>query len=198
YKEELEDSHILFPAIGLSCLERLNKLSQSGYVLITADKGDHRLDNWKFAEPPEFVLHGSFSLTANYHAIQYVLEQQGAHTRFTTHHYKDLNVGCMLMVEEPMSYVNTRLAYHRFVERFGPDDFFSMKQWVDSRIESMELKHILPFWRLGGYDAEFLIHSATHISSLLPDASDEEMLDIQSGIHTMWSSYYVMEQQGGL
>lgn len=43
-----------------------------------------------------------------------------------------------------------------------------------------------------------MIHSATHISSLLPDASDEEMLDIQSGIHTMWSSYYVMEQQGGL
>ncbi|MGN7414310.1 tetratricopeptide repeat protein [Paenibacillus sp. SAF-068] len=198
YKAELEDSHILFPAIGLSCLERLNKLSQSGYVLITADKGDHRLDNWKFAEPPEFVLHGSFSLTANYHAIQYVLEQQGAHTRFTTHHYKDLNVGCMLMVDEPISYVNTRLAYHRFVERFGPDDFFSMKQWVDSQIESMALKHILPFWRLGGYDAEFLIHSATHISSLLPDASDEEMLDIQSGIHSMWSSYYVMEQQGGL
>jgi len=196
YKEELEDSHILFPAIGLSCLERLNRLSDSGYVLITADKGDHRLDNWKFAEPPEFVLHGSFSLTANYHAIQYVMEQQGAHTRFTRHHYKDLNVGCLLMVDEPLGYVNTRLAYHRFVERFGPDDFFSMKEWMDHQVEQMELKQILPFWRLGGYDAEFLIHSANRISNLLPDASDEEMLDIQSGIHIMWSSYYVMERLG--
>ncbi|KGP81880.1 MULTISPECIES: hypothetical protein [unclassified Paenibacillus] len=196
YKEELEDSHILFPSIGLSCLERLNTLSESGYVLITADKGDHRLDNWKFAEPPEFVLHGSFSLTANYHAIQYILEQQGAHTRFTTHHYKDLNVGCMLMLDEPLGYVNTRLAYHRFVERFGPDDFFSIKEWMDDQVERMELKQILPFWRLGGYDAEFLIHSANRISSLLPDASDEEILDIQSGIHIMWSSYYAMERQG--
>ncbi|MFC9710288.1 tetratricopeptide repeat protein [Paenibacillus sp. NPDC056933] len=196
YKEELEDSHILFPAIGLSCLDRLNRLSESGYVLITADKGDHRLDNWKFAEPPEFVLHGSFSLTANYHGIQYILESQGAQTRFTTHHYKDLNVGYMLMVDEPMAYVNTRLAYHRFVERFGPDDFFSIKEWMDQQVGTMQLKQILPFWRLGGYDAEFLIHSANRISNLLPEASDEEMLDIQHGIHTMWSSYYVMKHQG--
>ncbi|NUU77971.1 tetratricopeptide repeat protein [Paenibacillus xylanilyticus] len=198
YQEELEDSHILFPAAGLACLDRLETLSQSGYVLITADKGDHRLDNWKFAEPPEFVLHGSFSLTANYHAIQHVLEQRGAHTCFTSHHYKDLNIGCMLMVKEPMSYVNTRLAYLREVERFGPDDFFSIKEWFDHQVSRMELKQLLPFWRLGRYDAEFLIHSAQRISDLIPDASDEEMLDIQQGIHTMWSSYYTMEQMGDI
>lgn len=198
YKEELEDSHILFPAAGLACLERLETLSQSGFVLITADKGDHRLDHWKFAEPPEFVLHGSFSLTANYHAIQHVFEQRGAHVRFTSHHYKDLNIGCMLMVEEPMSYVNIRLAYLREVERFGPDDFFSIKEWFDHQLSRMELKQLLPFWRLGRYDAEFLIHSAQRISDLLPEASDEEMLDIQQGIQIMWSSYYTMEHMGDI
>lgn len=198
YEEELEDSHILFPAAGLSCLERLGTLSRAGYMLITADKGDHRLDYWKFAEPPEFVLHGSFSLTANYHAIQFTLEQQGGLACFTTHHYKDINVGCILMVEEPVSYVNTRLAYLREVDRFGPDDFFSLKEWFDQQIASMELKQILPFWRLGGYDAEFLFRCAERISNLLPDASDEEMMDIQHGIRSMWSSYYEMEKSGDL
>jgi len=196
YQKELEDSHVLFPVIGLNCLERLNQLSQSGFLLITADKGDHRLENWKFAEPPELIFHGSFSLTANYHAIQYVLEQRGALSLFpASRHYKDLNVGCIFMLETPMSYSNTRLAYRRFIERFGPDDFFGMKQWVDQQIETMELQQILAFWRLGGYDAEFFIQCAGRISSLLPEASDEEMLDIQSGIHIMWSSYYVMEQR---
>ncbi|TCZ77829.1 tetratricopeptide repeat protein [Paenibacillus albiflavus] len=196
YQKELEDSHILFPVVGLKLLERLNQLSQSGLLLITADKGDHRLENWEFAEPPELIHHGSFSVTANYHAIQYVLEQRGALSHFpTSRHYKDLNVGCILMLELPMSYSNTRLAYRRFIERFGPDDFFGMKQWVDQQIETMGLQQILAFWRLGGYDAEFFIQSAQRISSLLPDASDEEILDIQSGIHIMWSSYYVMEQR---
>ncbi|MGF6352707.1 tetratricopeptide (TPR) repeat protein [Paenibacillus sp. 4624] len=195
YRAELEDSHILLPSTGLGCLERLSKLSRSGYVLITADKGDHRLEYWKYAEPPEFAFHGSFSLSANYHAIKVVLEQQGASTYFTAHHYKDLNVGMILMLDEPIRYVNTRLAYHRFVERFGPDDFFSLKEWADLKVEQMDLRQLLAFWRLGNYDAEFLLVASAQFHNLLPDASDEEMLDLQAGIRMMWSSYYAMEHQ---
>lgn len=73
-KQRLEDSHILFPTIGLSCLERLGQLSSEVFLLLIADKGDHRLENWEFAEPPKLIHHGSFSLTANYHAIQHTYE----------------------------------------------------------------------------------------------------------------------------
>lgn len=194
YQQKLEDSHILFPVVGLTCLERLARLSKEGFVLLTADKGDHRIENWEFAEPPELIHHGSFSLTANYHAIQHVLEQKGAQSLFTTHHYKNLNIGCILMLDAPMSYTNTRLGYKRFVERFGPDDFFSMKEWGDHQLDAMEIQQILVFWRLGGYDAEWFIHSAERISELLPTASDEEMLDLQQGIRLMWTGYYPMEQ----
>ncbi|SFF17593.1 hypothetical protein SAMN05216378_5295 [Paenibacillus catalpae] len=195
YQEQLEDSHIVFPVAGLTCLDRLNQLSQAGYLLLTADKGDHLLDNWKFADPPELVLHGSFSLTANYHAIQQVLENQGALVLFPQHHYENINVGCMIHVDSPESCLQTRLAYRRFVERYGPDDFYSLKIWVDRNLESMELRHILSFWRLGGHDAEFFIQSTKQISSLLADALDEEKEDILLGIRIMWSSYYVMEQK---
>ncbi|MFF2889353.1 tetratricopeptide repeat protein [Paenibacillus sp. NPDC057967] len=195
YQEQLEDSHILFPVAGLACLDRLHKLSQAGFLLITADKGDHLLDNWKFSEPPELIFHGSFSLTANYHAFQHFYEQQGAEALFPPHHYKNINVGCLLHLDTPQSYANTRLAYRRFVERFGPDDFFSLKEWVDRHIESMGMQQILGFWRLGGYDAEFFIQSAKRISSLLPEANDEEKQDIWRGIQLMWSSFYVMAQR---
>ncbi|MFD7522318.1 SAM-dependent methyltransferase [Paenibacillus chitinolyticus] len=195
YQEQLEDSHILFPAAGLTCLERLNSLSQAGFLLITADKGDHLLDNWRFAEPPELVLHGSFSLTANYHAFVHVFEQRGAEALFPPHHYKNINVGCILHLDKPKDYPSMRLAYRRCIERFGPDEFFSMKGWVDRNLDSMRLEQILSFWRLGGYDAEFFIQSTKRISSLLPDASDEEKQDLLRGIELMWSSYYVMEQR---
>ncbi|MCL6604482.1 MAG: tetratricopeptide repeat protein [Paenibacillus sp.] len=194
YQEKLEDSHILFPVVGLECLERLGQLSKEGFVLLTADKGDHRLTNWEFAEPPKLIHHGSFSLTANYHAIQYVLEQRGALAQFTEHHYKNLNIGCILMLQDPKSFANTRLAYQRFIERFGPDDFFSMKEWVDQHFDTMGLQQILSFWRLGGYDAELFIQSAERISELLQEVSDEEMQDIQRGIHLMWAGYYPLAQ----
>lgn len=195
YQEQLEDSHILFPAAGITCLERLNRLSQAGFLLITADKGDHLLDNWKFADPPELVLHGSFSLTANYHAIQHAFEQKGAMALFPPHHYKNINVGCILHLGKPMDFPNMRLAYRRCIERFGPDEFFSMKVWVDKNRDSMGLQQVLSFWRLGGYDAEFFIHYTKQISRLLPDANEEEIQDLLRGIELMWSSYYVMEQR---
>ncbi len=195
YQQELEDSHILFPTNGLTLLDRLDQWSSAGMVLLTADKGDHRLDNWKFAGPPELIFHGSFSLTTNYHAIQYVYEQRGGEILFPPHHYKNINIGCFLMLDAPGRYVNTRLAYRQFIERFGPDEFYCMKEWVDQRIDTMGMQQILGFWRLGGYDAEFFIQSAKAISALLPDANDEELLDLKHGIYKMWSAYYVMEQR---
>ncbi|MEK8216343.1 tetratricopeptide repeat protein [Paenibacillus sp. FSL L8-0463] len=195
YREKLEDTHILFPATALACMERLDSLSQAGFLLLTADKGDQRLENWEFAEPPKLMHHGSISLTANYHAMQYFFEQKGALSLFTPHHYKNLNVGCILKLKDPASHVHTRLAYRRFVDRFGPDDFFSLKVWVDQNFDSIGLQQILAFWRLGGYDAELFIQSAERISSLLEDANDEELLDLQHGIQQMWAGYYPMPQR---
>lgn len=195
YRQKLEDSHILFPAIGMACLERLGQLSQQGFLLLTADKGDHRLENWDFAEPPKLIVHGSFSLTANYHAIQTFFEQKGAQSFFTAHHHNNLNVGCILMLQNPKSYANTRLAYRRFVERFGPDDFFSLKQWFDGQLEQLEMRQILPLWRLSGYDAQWLLQSAKRISILIPSCSEAEIEDIRNGIHLMWKTYYFMEEK---
>lgn len=198
YKQKLEDSHILFPVIGLTCLQRLGQLSQAGFALLTADKGDHRLENWEFAEPPKLIHHGSFSLTANYHAIQHTFEQKGALVSFTEHHYKNLNVGCILMLQNPRSFVQTRLAYHRFIGRFGPDDFFSMKLWFDEHVESLELSQILAFWRLARYDSQLFLQSAKRIDHLLPDSGEEEAEDLRQGIHAMWIGYYPLNEQQDL
>jgi tetratricopeptide (TPR) repeat protein len=198
YREQLEDSHILFPVKALACLDVLNGLSQAGYLLLTADKGDHLLDCFKFAEPPELILHGSFSVTANYHAIGHVAEMNGGLSLFPSHHYKNINVGCILQLDSPMTYVQTRLAYRRFVERFGPDDFYNLKEWVDKHLESMVLSELLSFWRLGGFDVELFSQSSKRISSLLVDANDEEKMDLLQGIERMWSSFYVMQQKYGI
>ncbi|WP_424765638.1 SAM-dependent methyltransferase [Paenibacillus sp. sgz302251] len=198
YRQKLDDSHVLFPAIGMDCLERLGQLSQQSFLLLTADKGDHRLESWEFSEPPKLIHHGSFSLTANYHAIQTFFEQKGAKSFFTTHHHNNLNIGCILMLQSPIEYINTRLAYRRFVERFGPDDFFSLKQWFDGQLKHLELRQILAFWRLGGYDAQWLLQSARRISILLPTVNEAEMEDLRSGIYLMWKTYYSMEEKHNL
>jgi tetratricopeptide (TPR) repeat protein len=198
YQHKLEDSHVLFPAVGLACLERLGQLSQAGFVLLTADKGDNRLESWEYAEAPKLIHHGSFSLEANYHAIQHVYEQKGALALFTKHRYKSLNVGCILMLQQPLGYANTRLAYRRFVDRFGPDDFFRLKAWFEEHLDQLELPQLHAFWRLSGYDAQLFIQSAKRISSLLLTSGEQEINDIRDGMHLMWKSYYSMGEKHDL
>ncbi|WP_068775888.1 tetratricopeptide repeat protein [Paenibacillus sp. FJAT-26967] len=198
YRKELEDSHVLFPAVGLECLQRLNTLSQEGFLLLTADKGDHRLENWKYAEAPDLVRHGSFSLEANYHAIGHVYACQGAEVLFTPHRYKQLNVGCVLMLTDPDRYAHTRLAYRRFVNRFGPDDFFSLKKGLDEHLNEMELSQLLAFWRLGHYDAELFLQSTGRISEMLPEIGEEDAYAIREGMQQMWKGYYKVEESRDL
>ncbi len=197
YREQLDDNYVLLPWASIDCLQRLNRLSAAGFVLITADKGEHLLEGWRLEEPPELTLHGGggFSLNANYHAISYVFGAQGAEVLFPPHHYTGINVGCMLHVAQPRRYSGLRMAYHRSAARFGPDEFFSLKRWVDERLDEMELAPWLAFWRLGNYDAEFFIQSTERLSELLSEANDEEYLDLLHGIERMWSSHYVMAQR---
>jgi tetratricopeptide (TPR) repeat protein len=195
YRLQLDDSHILFPTIGLTCLERLSLLSSEGFLLVSADKGDHRLEHWEDRGAPKIIHHGSFSLTANYHAIQQVYAQKGAQTLFTEHYYNHLNVGCILMLPQLAAYADTRLAFHRCMEQFGPDDFFSLKEWMDPQMELLEVRHFLSIWRLSGYDAQLFRQGAKRMMALLPTSSEEDLEDIRRGIHRMWEGYYPMDEQ---
>ena len=79
--------------------------------------------------------------------------------------YKNINVGCILMLEAPMSYANTRIAYRQFIERFGPDEFFSMKEWIDRNIESMGIQQILSFGDWAGMTPSFHSEREAHLES---------------------------------
>ncbi|MDR6549841.1 SAM-dependent methyltransferase [Paenibacillus qinlingensis] len=193
YRQHVSDSHILLPEVSLRCLARLQALSQNGFMLLTADKGDHRLESWAYNEPPKLIHHGSISLTANYHAISYVCEAKGAQSLFTKHPYTYLNIGCILHVPDPALYGLTRLAYERCVERFGPDDFFNLKESFDTQIEQKSMPQLLALWRLSGYDTQFLLPSTKHLIHLIPECGEHEWIALQQGIHRMWAHYYPMD-----
>ncbi|MDR6879704.1 SAM-dependent methyltransferase [Bacillus sp. 3255] len=190
YASQLEDSHILFPTVGLQCLERLHRLSAEGAVILTGDKGEHTLESWAYNDPPELIHHGSFSLTANYHAIRFHLEQSGALCLFTSHPYHHLNVGCLLHVAEPHMYGNTKLAFRRFVERYGPDDYITIKEWLDGYLEQLQIPQFLAFWRLTGYDAQFFMQCAEHIAEQLLPGEEWRWESLSQGITCMWNGYY--------
>jgi hypothetical protein len=190
YKSHIKCSHVLFPSVGMRCLERLKQLSKDGLFLLTADKGHHLLAELDEQSSPSLVYHGSFSLTVNYHAFRRFCEDQGGQAYVTPHSHQHLNLMGLLMLPNAASYTNTCLAFERFVSGFGPDDFFSLKKHFEHHFHEMKLGQLMSLFRLSGYDAHLFKQCVRHLIQILPNSSPIEKQDMLLIIQSVWNCYY--------
>ena len=190
YQEHLSNSHLLFPHIGIRCLERLRSLSTSGLVLLSADKGEHHLSNLDYWPAPALSKHGSFSLTVNYHAFKWYCENQKGIALFPHHQHNSLDLGCLLLLKRASSYSETIHAYNRFVQDFGPDDYFNLKKLVEKRFGSLSYQDIIAVTRLSGYDARIFQQMLPDLLNELETISSNERWNILMIVHRIWDTYF--------
>jgi tetratricopeptide (TPR) repeat protein len=190
YQRTLSDTHLLFPAAGLRCLQRLRALSQQGMLVLSADKGDHRLSSLQGTVPPTLVRHGSFSLNVNYHAFKSFCENGGGIALFPAHGHRSVNVSCLLMLDGAASYVETQRAYRRYVQDFGPDDFFTIAQHAQKHAEQMTVEDILAYLRLSLYDGHQLAHYMPRLIELAPKLDQDEREAVRDAVDRAWDLYF--------
>ncbi|MEL6135172.1 MAG: SAM-dependent methyltransferase, partial [Bacteroidota bacterium] len=157
YRGKFQQTHMLFPHVGILCLARLHKLSKQGWVVLTADKGQHQLALLDSCSAPELTLHGSFSLGVNYHAFITYMQHMGGLAYFPTTPHAFLDIGCMLSAPEYTNGVMLQHTFERFVQQYSPDDFFLLKKLVEKHIHSLDLAEIMAICRLSKYDARLFL-----------------------------------------
>ena len=59
----------------------------------------------------------------------------------------------MLFLADADSYKETVNAYLRFVNDYGPDDYFSLKKLIKQHFDDLSFRDIMGTLRLSGYDA---------------------------------------------
>jgi tetratricopeptide (TPR) repeat protein len=175
YQQTLNDTHLLFPAVGLRCLQWLRGLSHQGLLLIAADKGEHRLEALRGDSPPELVLDDNcFALDVNFHAIKAFCESSGGLTLTSEDYQDDLQVNLCLMVDEPDRYVEARRAYRRHIEDFSPIDFFHIIFHAEQTLGKMSIQEVLAYLRLSCYDSVQLERCLPRLIELAADLGREE------------------------
>lgn len=191
YCYNIEQSWLLFPHTALQCLSRLGQISTSGFVLLSSDKGSHRLEDQDHCEPPFIEKHaGCFSLPVNYHAIMAFYEPQGALSLFPQRHYQNINTLCLLMLNNPSDYKETKQAFVQYVERFGPDEFHLRKKQFLQHISEAGIPQIEQCVRLAGFDAELFRQCFPQLLFLLKERTDEEKTSLRTLINKVWDRYY--------
>jgi hypothetical protein len=198
YRRQLEHTHLLFPHIGLRCLERLRQISRQGLVLLSADKGEHRLSNLDHRPAPQLATHGSFSLTANYHALGGYCTRRGGLALLPRHQPASLDLGCLLFLDNAPTYRETLNAYERFVGDYGPDDYFGLKKLIEQHYEALSDRDIVAVIRLSGYDARIFGQMLPRLLELLPTLSDAQRWNLFLAIPRIWETYYPLGEPENL
>lgn len=198
YRQNLNHSHVLIPTVGIDCIERLRRLSRKGVILLTADKGQHHLSELDQKGIPTIAGHGSFSLLVNYHALGHYCQNSGGKALFPLHQQGSLNVGCLLFVDGPGSYVETLSGYERFVQDYGPDDYFTIKKMAEHSIESLKFAEIFAIIRLSGYDAQIFGQMLSRLFDIADTLEQRQKLNLLQLIPRVWDTYYPLKESGDL
>ena len=199
YQQTLSGSYLLFPTNGLRCLQRLRLLSKCGVLFLTADKGNQLLEDVQTLEPPGPVVHGgAISLSVNFHAIKVFCENEGGLALFSPQQYHHINLGCLLFLEDPKSYLNTQYAYQHHVVEFGPDEFYNISKHARQNIAAMTVHNILAYLRLSFFDAHLFACYLPRLLEMAPEVNRHERLAVRDAIHKAWSLYFPIGEPSDL
>jgi tetratricopeptide (TPR) repeat protein len=199
YQGCLTETHLLFPAAGLRCLHRLRSLSRPGLILLSADKGQHRLSALAGSGPPRLMPHGGcFSLNVNYHALKLFCEQSGGIPLFPDHPHTSICVGALLLLDQAGEYVETQRAYQRLVQEFGPDDFYRITRHAKETFPAMSTADILAYLRLTRNDAHQFSRYLPRLLELVSSFTPNEHQALLVAVEQVWDLYFPLGEDQDL
>lgn len=190
YQDELKNTYLFYPKEGIRCLKQIKKLSKEGLVLLSLDKGFYKmadLDNFKI---PDVVTHGSFSIWVNYHALGAFCEKEGGQVFFPNYSNFHFVLGAFLFLNDSELYLETKRAYQKNVEDFGPDDFNTLKKQSYSNAARLSTKEMIALFRLSKYDPTFFTKLLPRLKQVSKNISLQERERIAETMHLVWELYF--------
>lgn len=199
YKQRLTGTAFLFPTAALRCIQNLHRLSGGRMLLLSGDRGYSGDAALKLGSGiPTFALHGSFSMMVDYQIIGEYCRHLGAQVLHPTGPTAHLNISAFMFGDLPGGFIETQQAYAEAIEKFGPDDFFTLKEGVAQVYDALTLDEILAFLRLSCWDYKRFCECLPAVKKHLPAMTDHQKQQLHEAILKVWDSYLPIGEDSDL
>lgn len=193
YREVLDGTVLTFPQTALQCIERLRELSGGRLLLLSGDKGDHRLEDYQGRDLPALILHDTgFSITFNYHALTRYFEDLGGEVLTTAFRATSLNV--IAFVLGAPSTTELRQAYRDNIERNSPDDNYTGLISAEQNME-ISLVELLALVRMKRYDSHSFLIAWPQLAKKLQGMPESAIPEIRLMVRNIWENYYELGEK---
>jgi tetratricopeptide (TPR) repeat protein len=190
YRQRLPVASFLFPTAAMRCISNLDRLSNGRMLLLSADRGYHEDEAILEGQGlPTITMHGSFSMTVDYRIIGEYFKRRDGHMLHPAHPHESLNVSAFMLGDLSGGYTETRQAYAEAIEKFGPDDYFTLKSGIEQVYEALSLKQLLAFLRLSGWDYKRFLECLPALKNCLQGAPDIQKQELRRIVRQVWDVY---------
>ncbi len=199
YKKRITDAPFLFPTAALQCVRNLHQLSSGRMLLLSGDRGyssDEALLKGKGA--PTMATHGSISMMVDYQIIGEYCRHLGGEVLHPGRDAESLNISAFMFGDNSSGFIETRQAYAEAIEKFSPDDFFTLKEGVAQIYDALTLDQILAFLRLSCWDYKRFWECLPVLKQHLANISDLQKQRLRDAISRVWDSYLPIGEENDL
>lgn len=199
YKQRLNNTSFLFPTSTLHCIKNLHRLSEGRMLLLSGDRGYSRDEDLNLGRgAPALAIHGSFSMMVDYQIIGEYCRSLGASVLHPARASRHLNISAFMFGDVPFDFIETRYAYAEAIEKFGPDDFFVLKEPFEQLYNALTLDQILAFLRLSCWDHKRFRESLPALKQHLLEMNELQKRQLYDGILNVWDSYLPIGEESDL
>ncbi|PUA26718.1 MAG: hypothetical protein B0W54_23570 [Cellvibrio sp. 79] len=191
YAKRLPPCTLLFPAYALNVLDRLRNLHGNKMLLLSGDRSTHELKDLATQQEPDISFHGSFSLPVNYHALMHLVQLQGG--RCWINAQNDglaIFVACWEAAQQDPKTANnwreTAFAIKQTLEGFNPNDFYRIKQTLETEAEYLTPAQMLAFLRLSLWDTKVFYLMFPYIFDVLAQLPSRYQNEWYVGLTDVW------------
>ncbi len=190
YQQLLDNTIIGFPVVAMRCLRFFQALAPQQLLVLAGDKASADLESLAAQDAPRLTVHGSFSVTVNYHALGLYAQQLGGQMLASSDRHANLAVAAWLWGRAAQMDSATRHAFAQASEPFSPDDFFTLKQGLDRLLPLLSLPQIVAFLRLSRWDAHIFRQALPVLQEIVAQADAAERQQLLTAIDAVWANYY--------
>lgn len=200
YRQLLSGTALAFPCAALRCLEFMRRLpacagGHGGVLLLSADKGYHRLEDLQGRREPGFEVHGSFSMGVNYHALEQYFVRHGGLALYVPHRHLYLEACAFVLGKPAGAFTETRQAYDEAIGEFGPEDFYLLQSMLDAEHTPLTADQSLAMLRLSRWDPKIFQSCFADLLAGAPSASLAVKEELREGTSRLWDNYFPIGEQ---
>ncbi len=190
YRQSLGDTGVSLPVGAFRCLENLLQVSGGRLLLLATDKSFNHLEQFNLLGDPEPVIHGSFSLSVNFHALGRLCEIRGGLALHSS--LRDSSLDHVALLQDPRldSADELRLAFREAMDQTMPVDFLRLQMALDPWPDGRPLLLALEILRLSGWDPDVLFSLSSSLAEGLSQPDPTLHREFTEALERIWANYY--------